>query len=68
MQDGKSYYDHTGFVLARLAEVGIEPARVEDLGGDTLAQDDIYHSYRAAKAAEFDKCGHNVAAICLPRS
>ncbi|MCQ8185025.1 peptidoglycan editing factor PgeF [Parvularcula maris] len=66
-KDGKTFYDHTGFVLDRLREAGIEESRIVDLGGDTLAEPDRYFSYRASQRRGEPKTGHNMTAICLPK-
>jgi hypothetical protein len=52
-------------VIARLLEAGIESRQIADLGGDTLSQNELHHSYRAARRAGFEHCGHNVAAVML---
>lgn len=63
LPSGQSLYDHTAFVRERLVEAGIDPARIGDVGGDTLAEPERFFSYRAACRAGQQRFGHNLSAI-----
>jgi copper oxidase (laccase) domain-containing protein len=56
-------YDHIGFVRQRLAAAGIEEARIDDVGGNTLAEPEAFFSYRGAQRRGEAQFGHNVSAI-----
>ncbi|GGY39710.1 peptidoglycan editing factor PgeF [Parvularcula lutaonensis] len=62
---GRSLYDHTGFVRDRLQDAGITADRIDDVGGDTLAESERYFSYRAAQRRGEKQFGHNVSAIMV---
>ncbi|MEM1381786.1 MAG: peptidoglycan editing factor PgeF [Pseudomonadota bacterium] len=59
-------YDHTAFVKDRLIEAGIAPNHIDDIGGNTLGEQDQFFSYRGAQQAGLKQFGHNVSAIALP--
>ena len=62
---GKHLYDHAGFARWRLEAAGLDPARIDDVGGNTLFRPDGYFSYRGSLAAGEPDYGRNVSAICL---
>ncbi|MEM7740512.1 MAG: polyphenol oxidase family protein [Pseudomonadota bacterium] len=68
ISDTQSLYDHVGFVGARLREAGVLPHNITDTGGDTLADQTRYFSYRGARKAGSKRFGHNLSAIMLPCS
>ena len=64
---GKHLYDHTAYCRWRLAEAGMDPARIDDVGGNTLSRGDGLFSYRYNRRAGEPDYGRNVSAISLPR-
>ncbi|MEO1042750.1 MAG: polyphenol oxidase family protein [Pseudomonadota bacterium] len=67
ISDTQSLYDHVGFVRERLRAAGILEQNINDVGGDTLADQQRYFSYRGARKAGSIVFGHNLSAIALPR-
>ena len=63
---GKRLYDHTAFCLSRLVAAGVDPQRIDDVGGDTGSQRDGLFSYRASRRAGEPDYGRNGSAVCLP--
>lgn len=63
---GKHLYDHVGFGRWRLEAAGVAPARIDDVGGNTLDRRDGCFSYRASRAAGQPGYGRNLSATCLP--
>ena len=62
---GKHLYDHTGFCRWRLEAAGVDPRRIDDVGGDTGLRRDGLFSYRASRRAGAPDYGRNGSAICL---
>lgn len=62
----QALYDHHGFVMDRLADAGIVREHVHDTGGDTLAEQHRFFSYRGVLKAGHRHFGGNASAICLP--
>ena len=63
---GKHLYDHAAFGRWRLEAAGVDPARIDDVGGNTLSRRDGCFSYRGSRAAGEADYGRNLSAICLP--
>ena len=63
---GKHLYDHAAFGRWRLESAGIDPTRIDDVGGNTLSRRDGCFSYRGARAAGEADYGRNLSAICPP--
>lgn len=61
---GKHLYDHVGFGRWRLEAAGVDPARIDDVGGNTLSRRDGYFSYRGSVRAGEPDYGRNLSAIC----
>lgn len=61
----KHLYDHVGFGRWRLEAAGVDPARIDDVGGNTLSRRDGYFSYRGSRVAGEPDYGRNLSAICL---
>lgn len=62
---GKYLYDHIAFGRWRLAQAGVSPTRIDDVGGNTLSRRDGYFSYRGSQMTGDADYGRNVSAICL---
>ena len=63
---GKHLYDHTAFCVWRLTAAGVDPHRIDDVGGDTSNRRDGLFSYRASRRAGDADYGRNGSAVCLP--
>ena len=61
---GKHMFDLPGYIVARLARMGIA---AEWIGRDTCAERDVYFSYRRTTLAGGGDYGRNVSAIVLER-
>ena len=62
---GKHLYDHTGFCRWRLEAAGVDPGRIDDVGGDTGNARDGLFSYRASRRAGEPDYGRNGSAVML---
>nr|WP_246408669.1 polyphenol oxidase family protein [Parvularcula dongshanensis] len=62
----KYLYDHVGFGRWRLEEAGLDAARIDDVGGNTLGRGSAYFSYRGSRRAGQADYGRNLSAIRLP--
>ena len=65
---GKHLYDHAGFARWRLTEAGVDPARIDDVGGNTFSRRDGCFSYRGSRRDGSLDYGRNLSAICLRQS
>ena len=61
----QSLYDHHSFVMDRLIDAGIARENIHDTGGDTLAEQDRFFSYRGVLKAGHNHFGGNASAIAL---
>ena len=62
----KSLFDHTAYCRWRLERAGVDPRRIDDVGGDAGNPRDGLFSYRASRKAGADDYGRNLSAVMLP--
>ncbi|MEM6748430.1 MAG: peptidoglycan editing factor PgeF [Pseudomonadota bacterium] len=67
LNEKQQLYDHVSFVRAQLVDAGLSEGNISDVGGDTLADQRRYFSYRGACAAGEKRFGHNLSAIVRPQ-
>ncbi len=62
---GKHLYDHAAFGRWRIEAAGVDPDRIDDVGGCTLTRPDRWFSYRASRKQCAPDYGRNISAIAL---
>lgn len=64
-QGDRYQLDLVGFARWRMEIAGLDPAHIDDVGGNTLAQPDLYFSYRHARQTGQPDYGRDISAITL---
>lgn len=65
---GRYQLDLVGFARWRMENAGLDPEKIDDIGGNTLAQPDRYFSYRHVGQTGQPDYGRDISAITLGRA
>ena len=63
--EAKFLFDHTAYCCWRLVRAGVDPRRIDDVGGDAGNPRDGLFSYRASRKADAPDYGRNLSAVML---